>query len=112
MGWGCSRERPHPAFRLPRPSVNSALCPQWTSQFTSVGGQLVAASGRPIEFTEVTPFFPCPPVITSACAFVPPINIDRMAELRMRRRQRLGEDGFQGLTAVMTEGVIRTMVGG
>lgn len=45
-------------------------------------------------------------------AFVSPINIDRMADLRMRRQQRLGEDGFQGLTAVMTEGVIRTMAGG
>jgi transcriptional regulator with XRE-family HTH domain len=51
-------------------------------------------------------------VIGNARAFVPPINVDRMAELRMRRQQRLGEDGFQGLTAVMTEGVIRTIVGG
>jgi transcriptional regulator with XRE-family HTH domain len=50
-------------------------------------------------------------VIASARAFVPPINVDRVAELRMRRQQRLGEDGFQGLTAVMTEGVIRTIVG-
>jgi Domain of unknown function (DUF5753) len=35
-----------------------------------------------------------------------------MVELRMRRQQRLGEDTFQGLAAVMTEGVIRTLVGG
>ncbi|MGH3940356.1 MAG: helix-turn-helix domain-containing protein [Pseudonocardiaceae bacterium] len=45
-------------------------------------------------------------------AFVAPINVDRMAELRLRRQQRLGEDGFHGLVAVLTEGVIRTMVGG
>ncbi len=51
-------------------------------------------------------------VIASARAFVPPINVDRMADLRMRRQQRLGENGFLGLTAVMTEGVIRTIVGG
>ncbi|MGH9205578.1 MAG: DUF5753 domain-containing protein, partial [Acidimicrobiales bacterium] len=41
-----------------------------------------------------------------------PINVDRMADLRMRRQQRLGEEGFQGLVAVLTEGVIRTIVGG
>jgi hypothetical protein len=51
-------------------------------------------------------------VIGNGRAFVPPINVDRVADLRMRRQQRLGEEGFQGLTAVMTEGVIRTMVGG
>ncbi|MGH3834068.1 MAG: DUF5753 domain-containing protein, partial [Pseudonocardiaceae bacterium] len=51
-------------------------------------------------------------VIGNDRAFVSPINVDRMAELRMRRQQRLGEDGFQGLTAVLTEGVIRTLVGG
>lgn len=51
-------------------------------------------------------------VIENGRAFVPPINVDRVADLRMRRQQRLGEQGFQGLTAVMTEGVIRTMVGG
>lgn len=50
-------------------------------------------------------------VIDNGRAFVPPINVDRVAELRMRRQQRLGEKGFQGLTAVMTEGVIRTIVG-
>ena len=44
-------------------------------------------------------------------AFVSPINVDRMADLRMRRQQRLDEDGFQGLTAVLAEGVIRTLVG-
>ena len=51
-------------------------------------------------------------VIGNDRAFVSPINVDRMADLRMRRQQRLGEDGFQGLTAVMSEGVIRTLVGG
>ncbi|PZS22581.1 MAG: hypothetical protein DLM61_25695 [Pseudonocardiales bacterium] len=51
-------------------------------------------------------------VIGNGRAFVPPINVDRVAELRMRRQQRLGQDGFQGLTAVITEGVIRTIVGG
>lgn len=45
-------------------------------------------------------------------AFVSPINVDRMADLRMRRQQRLGEKDFQGLVAVLTEGVIRTIVGG
>ncbi len=51
-------------------------------------------------------------VIGNGRAFVAPINVDRMAELRMRRQQRLSEDGFQGLVAVMTESVIRTLVGG
>ncbi len=51
-------------------------------------------------------------VIGNDRAFVSPINVDRMADLRMRRQQRLGEDGFHGLTAVLTEGVIRTLVGG
>lgn len=51
-------------------------------------------------------------VIGNGRAFVAPINVDRMAELRLRRQQRLSGDGFQGLVAVMTEGVIRTLVGG
>jgi hypothetical protein len=51
-------------------------------------------------------------VIGNGRAFVAPINVDRVAELRLRRQQRLGENGFQGLVAVMTEGVIRTLVGG
>jgi transcriptional regulator with XRE-family HTH domain len=51
-------------------------------------------------------------LIGNARAFVSPINVDRMADLRMRRQQRLGEKGFDGLVAVLTEGVIRTMVGG
>lgn len=51
-------------------------------------------------------------VIGNGRAFVAPINVDRVAELRMRRQQRIGEDDFQGLVAVMTEGVIRTLVGG
>jgi len=51
-------------------------------------------------------------VIGNGRAFVAPINVDRMAELRLRRQKRLAEDDFQGLVAVMTEGVIRTLVGG
>ncbi|MGH3854911.1 MAG: helix-turn-helix domain-containing protein [Pseudonocardiaceae bacterium] len=51
-------------------------------------------------------------VIGNGRAFVAPINVDRMAELRLRRQQRLGEDDFRGLVAVMSEGVIRTLVGG
>lgn len=51
-------------------------------------------------------------LIGNGRAFVSPINVDRMADLRMRRQQRLGEPGFQGLVAVLTEGVIRTIVGG
>ena len=51
-------------------------------------------------------------LIGNARAFVSPIHVDRMADLRMRRQQRLGEDGFQGLVAVLAEGVIRTIVGG
>lgn len=51
-------------------------------------------------------------VIGNGRAFVAPINVDRVAELRMRRQQRIGETSFQGLVAVMTEGVIRTLVGG
>ncbi len=51
-------------------------------------------------------------VIGNDRAFVSPINIDRMADLRMRRQQRLGENSFQGMVAVLTEGVIRTLVGG
>jgi hypothetical protein len=51
-------------------------------------------------------------LIGNARAFVSPINVDRMADLRMRRQKRLGEDDFQGLVAVLAEGVIRTLVGG
>ncbi|MGH3906908.1 MAG: helix-turn-helix domain-containing protein [Pseudonocardiaceae bacterium] len=51
-------------------------------------------------------------LIGNARAFVSPINVDRMADLRMRRQQRLGEDGFQGMVAVLAEGIIRTIVGG
>ncbi len=51
-------------------------------------------------------------VIGNARTLVPPLHIDRLVELRMRRQQRLREDGFQGLVAVLTEGVIRTLVGG
>jgi transcriptional regulator with XRE-family HTH domain len=51
-------------------------------------------------------------VIASAKAFISPIDVDRLVELRMRRQHRLADPDFQGLTAVLTEGVIRTVVGG
>ena len=51
-------------------------------------------------------------VVGSGRAFVAPIDVDRLVELRMRRQQRLAEPDFQGLVAVMTESVIRTLVGG
>lgn len=51
-------------------------------------------------------------VIGNASTFVPPLHVDRLVELRMRRQQRLKDGDFQGLTAVLTEGVIRTVVGG
>jgi transcriptional regulator with XRE-family HTH domain len=51
-------------------------------------------------------------VVGNARTLVPPLHVDRLVELRMRRQRRLGADGFQGLTAVLTEGVIRTLVGG
>ncbi|MDV6014752.1 Scr1 family TA system antitoxin-like transcriptional regulator [Haloechinothrix sp. LS1_15] len=40
------------------------------------------------------------------------VDETKVAELRIRRQQRLGDPDFQGMTAVMTEGVIRTVVGG
>jgi transcriptional regulator with XRE-family HTH domain len=46
-------------------------------------------------------------VIGNDRAFVSPINVDRMADLRMRRQQRLGEDGFQGLVAVDSDTALR-----
>lgn len=51
-------------------------------------------------------------VIGNARAYVPPINIERLADLRMRRRRRLSDPDFQGLVAVMSESVIRSVVGG
>ncbi|MGW0891590.1 helix-turn-helix domain-containing protein [Saccharopolyspora sp. NPDC002578] len=51
-------------------------------------------------------------VVSTARAFVSPIDVDRMVETRMRRQQRLFDADFEGLTAVLTEGVIRTVVGG
>ena len=50
-------------------------------------------------------------VIGNGRAFVAPINVDRLVELRLRRQRRLADPDFQGLVAVMTEGVIRTLVG-
>lgn len=51
-------------------------------------------------------------VVGSARAFVSPINVDRMVDMRLHRQDRLADPDFAGLTAVMTEGVIRTVVGG
>ncbi len=51
-------------------------------------------------------------VVGNARSLVAPLHVDRLVELRMRRQRRLGDDDFQGLTAVLTEGVIRTLVGG
>ncbi|MFC0116050.1 helix-turn-helix domain-containing protein [Kibdelosporangium aridum] len=49
---------------------------------------------------------------SSARAMVHPIDVDRVVELRMRRQERLFDPDFAGLLAVMTEGAIRTVVGG
>ncbi|SFT42940.1 Helix-turn-helix domain-containing protein [Actinopolyspora lacussalsi subsp. righensis] len=51
-------------------------------------------------------------VIGSGRAFVSPISVDRMADMRLRRQERLADPDFEGLTAVMSESVIRTVVGG
>lgn len=51
-------------------------------------------------------------VIGNARSLVAPLHVDRLVELRMRRQRRLSDDDFGGLTAVLTEGVIRTLVGG
>jgi transcriptional regulator with XRE-family HTH domain len=51
-------------------------------------------------------------VVGNSRTLVSPLHIDRLVELRIRRQRRLSEDSFEGLTAVLTEGVIRTVVGG
>jgi transcriptional regulator with XRE-family HTH domain len=51
-------------------------------------------------------------VNSNARAIVRPIDVDRLTELRLRRQNRLADPDFAGVTAVMTEGVIRTVVGG
>ncbi|MCP2256663.1 Helix-turn-helix domain-containing protein [Streptoalloteichus tenebrarius] len=51
-------------------------------------------------------------VVGAARAHVLPVDVDRLVELRMRRQQRLRAPDFGRLVAVMTEGVIRTVVGG
>lgn len=51
-------------------------------------------------------------VVGNARSLVAPLHVDRLVELRMRRQRRLGDNDFQGLTAVLAEGVIRTLVGG
>lgn len=50
-------------------------------------------------------------VIESAKAFVRPTVVDELVELRMRRQERLAEDDFRGLTAVITEASVRHLVG-
>ena len=51
-------------------------------------------------------------MVSSGRAFVNPVDVDRIVDLRLRRQQRLHDEDFQGLTAVMPEGVVRTVVGG
>lgn len=51
-------------------------------------------------------------VVAAGRAFVAPIDVDRMVDMRLRRQKRLAEPSFHGLSAVMTESVIRTVVGG
>jgi transcriptional regulator with XRE-family HTH domain len=51
-------------------------------------------------------------VVGNARSLVAPLHVERLVELRMRRQRRLGDDDFRGLTAVLAEGVIRTVVGG
>lgn len=51
-------------------------------------------------------------VAGNARAFVRPLDIDRLADLRIRRQKRLTDPDFHGMTAVLTEGVLRTLVGG
>ncbi len=51
-------------------------------------------------------------VVSAARAFVAPIDVDRIVDLRLRRQKRLADTDFHGLSAVMTESAIRTVVGG
>ncbi|SMC98877.1 helix-turn-helix domain-containing protein [Kibdelosporangium aridum] len=51
-------------------------------------------------------------VANSAIATVRTVDVDRVVELRMRRQKRLSDPDFRGLSAVLTEGAIRTIVGG
>lgn len=50
-------------------------------------------------------------VIESGKAFVRPIDVETLVELRMRRQARLSEPSFDQLTAVMTEATLRHQVG-
>jgi transcriptional regulator with XRE-family HTH domain len=51
-------------------------------------------------------------VIESSKAFVRPIDVETLVELRMRRQARLAEPGFGQLTAVITEASLYHQVGG
>lgn len=50
-------------------------------------------------------------VIESSRAWVRPTEVDLLVELRMRRQQRLADEDFRGLTAVITEASLRHQVG-
>lgn len=51
-------------------------------------------------------------VVDSARAFVRPLDVERIVELRMRRQKRLDDADFEGLRAVMAEDVLRRVTGG
>ncbi len=51
-------------------------------------------------------------VVESARAWVRPTAVDDLVELRMRRQQRLTEEGFGGLIAVLAEATLYHQVGG
>jgi hypothetical protein len=51
-------------------------------------------------------------IIESSRAFVRPIDVETLVELRMRRQARLAEPDFDRLTAVITEAVLHHQVGG
>jgi hypothetical protein len=49
--------------------------------------------------------------VIESSAFVRPIDVETLVQLRMRRQARLAEDGFDQLTAVITETTLRHQVG-
>ncbi len=51
----------------------------------------------------------CPRSHRTSSALHSPINVDRMADLRMRRQQRLGEDGFRAAESTAIQTVQRSM---
>lgn len=50
-------------------------------------------------------------IIESGRAFVRPTEVDLLVELRMRRQERLTQEGFNGLTAVLGESALHHIVG-